>query len=774
MAYLTYWLVQCRLAPAFLLVAWIGYILIIVTGNWTIFYAFEQEKQHWLRLFSSTCKLCSTLTQAIGHDRIEFSYSLWSEPLHAEGIPLQAALPQPDPQYSTRPLDIPQQIQWELEESIVKLYWLPVPHATAYELIYLSSPDSEEGWVTIYQGAEPCFTPNEPGWFRLRSLCITPPDDPAYEDISRILADTAMLIYDIGLIYTMRDYSEEAYVIIVCPAVDANYDGHLDPKTERSAPAGELYPRQEKIVIPPGDRTPYIPADPITNERGTWFHAVTALDRPDGTREGYVVVTYPVGIWTQNIYRAQIAHAVFVVIVLVMYFLGIIQGAQLHRAAVIQKTIENDLRRTIDELTEAKIMVEIAAQTKGYFLTNMSHEIRTPLNAMLGLAEILGRRLLDCCPPDQLDDNRHTIKLIETNSTNLLTVINDILDFAKVGTDQVEIEWVAIEPQKIMEDIRDVMSSRLKEKPQIIFHLEIDKSVPKRVYSDPARLRQILGNLCNNAVKFSEKGTIRFCCRQLTFDNTPEKIEEIKAAYGQAVNTALFTDDIPITLLQFVVQDEGIGIPKVLMPRLFQPFTQADASLTRKFGGTGLGLAIAKHLAALMGGDITVQSEEGAGTTFYVTFAFDVTRRQLDSVTFSGIVLVNEFAKPLAGMNILVVEDGKVNQIVITTILQDAGAVVQTAENGKLGIEAVEASVQGFDVILMDMQMPVMDGYEATSRLRQSGFTKPIIAVTAHALTGDMEKTLQVGCDAYMNKPVDRNKLIKAILKHAQSAVPPR
>jgi CheY-like chemotaxis protein len=178
-----------------------------------------------------------------------------------------------------------------------------------------------------------------------------------------------------------------------------------------------------------------------------------------------------------------------------------------------------------------------------------------------------------------------------------------------------------------------------------------------------------------------------------------------------------------------------------------------------------LGLSIAKHLTELMGGDIIVHSIENTGSTFTATFAVNVIDQKYEVIYPSGIVLINDVKRPLADMNVLVVEDGKVNQIVITKMLNDAGAKVQIAENGKLAIEAVESAEQAFDVILMDMQMPVMDGYEATSRLRQNGFKKPIIAVTAHALTGDCEKTLQAGCTAYMSKPVDRNKLFDLILK---------
>jgi len=658
----------------------------------------------------------------------------------------------------------------------MKLHWQSVPQASEYELAWLADSDrkteeGEEGWTTVYQGTETTFVPEESGWFRVRSLCVTPLDDPVYERISQILVDTTMTIPDIGSVYTMRDYSDQEYVFIVCPAMDVNKDGYIDPETERLAPVGEPYSHETSVIIPPGVRTPLITKTPVVDEWGTWFSAVIALYRPDGTREGYVGVDYPLATWQRNIQRTQVSYVFFWVVVLAMYFFGIIQVTRLNLSSMEQWAMADNLRRTVAELIEAKKMAEIAARAKNYFLTNMSHEIRTPMNAVIGFVEILGHRISETCPPDQLGEYQRIISQINKSSSDLLTIINDILDFSKVESDgnQVEIEQVPTEPRKIMEDVCNVVLPRLKEKPQIVFHLEAEPSVPKWVYSDPTRLRQILGNVVGNAIKFSQRGTVRFYCHLLTFEHTAEKIEEIKKNYGQ-INMALFTNEMPITLLQFVVQDEGIGIPKALLPKLFLPFVQADASLTRNFGGTGLGLAIAKHLTELLGGDIVVQSKEGVGSTFFITFAEDTIHREASAAPYSSIVIVDDEEKPLSGMNVLVVEDGRVNQIVITQMLQDAGATVQVAENGKLGIEAIKSTKQEFDVVLMDMQMPVMDGYEATSNLRQSGFTKPIIAVTAHALTGDCEKTLQAGCTAYLSKPVDRNKLIDTILEFDQSS----
>jgi signal transduction histidine kinase/ActR/RegA family two-component response regulator len=777
MAYLTSWLIRCRSASAFLALVWVGYVIIIVTGGATVLHALQQERHHWTRFFTSTCQLFGALVQAEAHDQIEFSYSLWSEPYHPDGLPLDAELPQPDLQFSTRPLDIPQQIRWVdagslLEGTGMVLDWQEVPDASEYEVAWLEHPDSEEGWVTVYQGPETSVALAEPGWFRVRSLRITPLDDPVYLRISQILVDSAMSIPGIASVYTMRDYSDQEYVFIVCPEMDANRDGVICPETERLAPIGETYPREGFAEIPPGVRTPVITDFSTVDEWGTWYSVSVALYRPDGSREGYVGVDYPVAALERNILQTQITYTIFLVVVLAMYFFGVVQVPKLHRASEEQRVTANDLRRTVAELTEAKKMAESAARAKSYFLTNMSHEIRTPMNAVLGFASILGQRLMACCPPDQREDNLQTIHLIEKSSSDLLTIIGDILDFSKVDEGRVEIKWVPTMPQQIIEDVSNVVRPRMLDKPHLTFDCEIDPTVPQWFYSDPTRLRQILGNICGNAVKFSDKGTIRLSCRQLVVENTPESIRHIKDLYGQSLDLEIFIGEKQMTLLQFAVEDQGIGISAHDLEKLFQPFTQADASLTRRFGGTGLGLSIALHLTKLMGGDIAVRSKENEGSTFMITFVVSEKHRQLGAASgFSGIVLLNDYEKPLEGRNILVVEDGKVNQIVITKMLRDAGAMVKTAENGVEAIKKIEESHEEFDVVLMDMQMPVMDGYEATLRLRCNGFKKPIIAVTAHALTGDLEKTLQVGCDAYISKPVDKNKLIDEILKFDLSAL---
>jgi CheY-like chemotaxis protein len=302
------------------------------------------------------------------------------------------------------------------------------------------------------------------------------------------------------------------------------------------------------------------------------------------------------------------------------------------------------------------------------------------------------------------------------------------------------------------------MQERLSDKENVKLEFKDEGGIPNLILSDPTRLRQILNNLIGNAIKFTASGTVAL-------------------RYGAEAGIA---SEKPAMLFA-EVRDTGIGMTPEQMSRLFQPFSQADSSLTRRFGGTGLGLSISKRLAILLGGDIHVTSKEGEGSAFTLTLPIrepgaeairnrnEKRQKQIgfrSSTDSESIVLTD--TKPLSGLNVLVVEDGRVNQIVISTQLTDAGSLVTLADNGQAAIESIgerESAGVPFDVVLMDMQMPIMDGYEATTRLRSNGYTRPIIAITAHALSGDCEKTLEVGCDAYLSKPVDREQLIHTILE---------
>ena len=780
MWYLTLWLISLRRKSSFLIFVWSCYGLFLLLGGLTSLNSVQKERLYWSKYFTEITKAYASIIENIGHHQIEFSYSRWSESLNCDDQIGNDFFPSDPPLHSTRTIDSPEDLLVELHENRnIAVRWKSVPEANAYEVQRTENLSDPNGWEQVYRGEDASFTDFFPAessrgdinafYYRVRAVHTTPEDDPLYLELCKFMIDGAERCNDIGSIYTIRDYDEDHIVFLVSPAMDMNGDGEIDPITERPAPIGEVFPKSQAVKIAFAKGIGTVNTIPIADDWGVWVGAVEPIFSPGGAIDALVAVDFKANIWTDNIWTAQLRFVSFLIFVLVLFFSGTILIARLQHTEDEQRDTTSKLRVAVDQLVDAKQNADVAARAKSHFLANMSHEIRTPMNAILGFADILGRRLLESCNEGQLEENKRTVRMIEQSGSDLLTIINDILDFSKVDADQVEIEWIPVEPRLILEDVRQLVLTRLEEKPDVLFQIEIDDEVPRHILSDPTRLRQILANLCVNAIKFSEKGTVLMQCRILRFANTTENRSRIRQDYGEEVSLDLFEEKQEIVLLQFLVQDEGIGMSSQQIDRLFQPFMQADSSLTRRFGGTGLGLSISKRLAKLLGGDISVQSREGKGSTFQVTIAPKIITVQ-PQAAHSGIILLSNEEKPLEGRNILLVEDGKVNQIVISTQLKDAGAYVQIAENGQLALDAVDARDTEFDLILMDMQMPVMDGYEATRRLRKQGFSKPIIAVTAHALSGDCEKTMEMGCDAYISKPIERGKLIDMILRFDQSS----
>ncbi len=403
----------------------------------------------------------------------------------------------------------------------------------------------------------------------------------------------------------------------------------------------------------------------------------------------------------------------------------------------------------MQELYEAG---ESATRAKSEFLANMSHEIRTPMTAILGYAEVLAGQLEN---PEHLE----ALNIIRRNGDHLLRIINDILDLSKIDAGKLQIERLACSPVAVAADVVSLMRVRARGK-GLGLDLEFAGPVPETILTDSVRLRQILVNLVGNAVKFTETGGVRLVVRLAGRDGTEPK---------------LLCD----------VVDTGIGMTAAQIDRLFQPFQQAEASTARRYGGTGLGLAISKRLATFLGGDIAVSSQPGKGSTFTLT---------IDPGPLEGVALVEPTSEaiaaptpkaasqtPLPQLNcrVLLAEDGLDNQRFISFLLRKTGAEVTTVVNGQKAVEMALATFPGwgrrhddprdpFDVILMDMQMPVMDGYEATRRLRNEGYAGPIIALTAHAMADDRQKCLDAGCDGYATKPIDRATLLKTIVDALQ------
>ncbi len=395
------------------------------------------------------------------------------------------------------------------------------------------------------------------------------------------------------------------------------------------------------------------------------------------------------------------------------------------------------------ELAGARDKAEAATRAKSEFLANMSHEIRTPMTAILGFSEVLAASVTH---PDQLDAAR----TIKQNGEYLLGIINDILDLSKIEAGKLAVEQVPCSPCQLLSEVVSLMRERANAK-NLTLEMQADGPLPHSISSDPTRLRQILINLVANAIKFTEVGLIRVVARLADVESGKPK-------------------------MQFDVIDSGIGMTDQQIAELFKPFSQLDTSATRKHGGTGLGLTISKRLSTALGGDISVSSHPGKGSTFTVTVAAG----PLDGVRMlaktAETQLPAEPVKRLTDLHarlacrVLLAEDGKDNQRLIAFLLGKAGAEVTLAENGQIAHDlALAAQDAGtpFHVILMDMQMPVMDGYEATRRLRDAGYAGSIIALTAHAMSTDRDKCLQSGCDEYLAKPVQRHMLISLVSEYA-------
>jgi len=408
-------------------------------------------------------------------------------------------------------------------------------------------------------------------------------------------------------------------------------------------------------------------------------------------------------------------------------------------AAQVSRLLE--LRQRKEELENCYAEAVAANTAKSQFLANMSHEIRTPMTSIIGYAEVLlDEHGLEEASPDQA----FALQCIHRNGQHLLHLINEILDLSKIEANKFSIEKQQFGLRKLLEEISVTMQSRAEAKGITFEHRHLG-SLPECIETDPTRLRQILYNIIGNAIKFTPTGTVQMVTRYAGADQT----------------------------LTIDVEDSGIGIPEAHHDEIFEPFSQADASMTRRFGGTGLGLIISKRLAELMGGRLSLLwSEPAVGSCFRasihapVSFAEDPTEqsyRQRRRPT-------EEMAKDqLQGVRVLLAEDSPDSQRLIQHILQKAGATVTAVDNGQIAVSLLlESAAAGdrFDLILMDMQMPVLDGYSATSALRRGGFDLPIIALTAHAMPGDRRKCLQAGCDDYFTKPVNRKELIAMVQSH--------
>ncbi|MEZ6047242.1 MAG: ammonium transporter [Planctomycetaceae bacterium] len=419
---------------------------------------------------------------------------------------------------------------------------------------------------------------------------------------------------------------------------------------------------------------------------------------------------------------------------------------QYNRVVETNQKILTDLAKRELMLSQAKDAAEAAAESKSEFLANMSHEIRTPMTAILGYTEVM-KDELSGKPGSHI--HMDAIQTIQKNGDHLLHIINDILDLSKLDAGKKTLERMPCTPHQLLDDVMELMKVKAEPKGIELIHNR-NFPLPEMVNTDPTRIRQILVNLIGNAIKFTETGSV-------------------------TLSAAMSSNNK--NLLEIDVTDTGIGMTSEQAENLFKPFIQADNSTTRKFGGTGLGLSISKRLAEMLGGDIEIiKSAPKSGSTFRVSIdigLYDekslIGWNKAESIKQQNqpqtIETVKSFKAP-EEFDVLLAEDGPDNQRLISFLLKKEGAHVTLAQNGYEAFQmAVEKQKRGeqFDAILMDMQMPVLDGYQATEKLREAGYRAPIIALTAHAMSGDREKCLESGCDDFLTKPIEKDKFIEII-----------
>jgi len=797
----SFWLAHRKRSAKFIGAVWIGFIVLVSLGTLGVALSIHSQRVMWWNTCSQLVASYASSINRLDHWKIQPGnpevFSDWSPPLvltannsvllpaelhrrtSSDHPPLLHKLAVPEGVSgdwqnftpSAKPIHVQRRNQWAVAAltgdseafdrctQAINVRWNPVSGATTYRLQWGEARGIETEWMTVYTGSQPFCSLTAPKGLnialRVRAEDGTPEDDPEFNRIIDILDAPVRADRLVGYAYTLRAVDQEVAQFIAAPISDANHNGLIDV-VEVPSDIGELHPldRQLQYVLENQVRT--IDLCPYYDRWGRWLTIAEPLWTPDGAIDGILGVDFNVDRVRKKMFHERIYPLCLFILVTFSYFGAFfsISNLQIKERAISR--LAAGLREINSQLTEAKNVTEKALQAKTLFLTNVSHEFRTPLNALLGFTEILDQQTKKCV--EEANICAEAIRHMRENGKILLELVDNILSVASMYEDHMlRLKIVPVNIRCLVTEVANALRSRAENKSLSLTVID-PPEIPEWIGSSLPHLQQVLILLVGNAIKFTQQGSI-----SIRYGVSPEP-----------------------NMLYISVSDTGIGIAPEMISSIFKPFLQSDPSLTRQYGGMGIGLSVAQQSAEILNGSITVESQLEQGSTFTFTFPeLPVNPSLEETPKDSGAVTVpNELPAPpidlssrremfdgaetlcLTDCRILYVEDAKINQIVLSRQLEETGAMVEFANNGQIGIEKiVEAEKQGkpFDIILMDMQMPVLDGYGATRLLRNSGYSKPIIAVTAHALPGDREKTLEAGCSAYISKPVDSAQLVETI-----------
>lgn len=623
----------------------------------------------------------------------------------------------------------------------------------------------------------------------------TPRSDPTMDAIMREMRRWLYALQDVAAIYTLRrDPNDDKLVFIACPVCDLNRDQiYGDPDhNEGEVGAGvvfELEPEAQTQLLRGFEGESLFSHDPIVDEWGVWYTATEPVRNKHGEVEALLMIDFWKEHFDLELAKARLGPQLLTSLVFGLFFVTTSLVQRRWCVAEEMRQYTDTLEEHMRESAKAKRAADRAAQDRGFFLAKMSHKVRTPITSILGYAEIMGS--VSSTPEEQ---NR-AAQTILSNTEKLLALLNDILDFSKIEAGKITPLPTPVSVSRFFEELLlQYVPVCHRSHIECVFYCT--SPIPMEIVTDPIPLRHIMTNLLDNALKFTPSGGVSVA---LSWRDTPP-LAPLRVDW-------LASSESRVGLFCIDVHDSGIGMNEATLAALFRPFEQAEWTMTSRFGGTGLGLSIVQGLVKLLGGETHVRSELGRGSTFSITlpqviplttpwgdeFASGVavaasdasitptptpTSTSLSTHARSGARTIASSQsrsvargakQPLAGRRILLADDSPDSRRLFEMMLTKAGAQVLTATNGLEALEKANESwcaQRPFDIVLLDMQMPVMDGYTATQNLRQIGYLGKIVALTAYTLPTEIQQCLTAGCDDYATKPIHRDALIEAVLKH--------